>query len=155
MIKVIWPKFQWCLGPFTMLLVEASSETELFRHLSDYLSEIPNFENKKLSGSSFFSKFIKFQKCGKISEKRYFFWDNCIWIGFIKLSLLRRGYFSSAANVLKGSPKIFHVNKRDFFQLNWLGNGQWIWLRCSDGDFNSAYSHLPCCLLKGPLKRDF
>ena len=43
-----------------MLLVEASSETGLFRHLSDYVSEIPNFENEKLSGSSFFSKFIKF-----------------------------------------------------------------------------------------------
>ena len=59
-------------------------------------------------------------------EKKIFFWDNCIWIGIVKLSLLRTGEFSSAANVLTGSPKIFHVNKRDFFQGNSLGKDQWV-----------------------------
>ena len=32
----------------------------------------------------------------------------------LKLSLLGTGYFSWAANVLTSSPKIWHVNKRDF-----------------------------------------
>ena len=46
--------------------------------------------------------------------------DNCIWIGVVQLSLLRTGDFSSAGNVLSSSPKIWHVNKRDFtFQLTW------------------------------------
>ena len=61
------------------------------------------------------------------TEMFFFYYDNYIWIGIVKLSLLRTGYFSSAANVLTSSPKIFHVNKKDFFQLNWLGSDEWIW----------------------------
>ena len=71
----------------------------------------------------------RFQKCSKRLTKILRFWDNCIWIGIIKLSLLRTGYFSSAANVLTGSPKIWHVKTRYFFQLNWFGSGQWMWKR--------------------------
>ena len=79
----------------------------------------------KLWSSSFLSKCSKsnldFKNAAKIWEKVFCFWDNCIWIGIVKLSLLRTGYISSAANVLAGRVKSFHVNKRDFFQLNWLG----------------------------------
>ena len=60
-------------------------------------------------------------------EKLFSFWDNCIWIGSVKVSLLRTGNFSLAANVFTSSQKIWHVNKRDVFQLNWLGSDQWIW----------------------------
>ena len=127
MIKVLWCRFQQCLGTFTILLVEASSETGLFRHLSDYVFGV---------------------------RKIFSFWDNCIWIGIVKLSLLRTGYFSSAANVLTTTPKSGHVKNRDFFQLNWLGSDQWIGKMCCDVDFNSASTSLPCCLSKGPLKRD-
>ena len=81
--------------------------------------------------------------------------DNCISIGIVKLSLLRTGYFSSAANVLTSSPKIWHVNKRDFFQLHWFGSDEWIWLRWSLTYLNSAWARLPFCLSKDPLKRDF
>ena len=48
----------------------------------------------------------------------------CIWIGIVKLSLLRREYLSSAANVLTSRAKISHVNKRDFFQVNGLESDQ-------------------------------
>ena len=71
----------------------------------------------------------------------------------MKLSLWRTRYFSSGANVLTTSPKIWHVNKRDFFQLNFLGSERWISSRCCNVDFNSAWPRLPCCLSKGPLKR--
>ena len=37
MVKVLLFSFQQCFGPFTMLLVEGSSETELFRHLSNHV----------------------------------------------------------------------------------------------------------------------
>ena len=52
-------------------------------------------------------------------QKKYFenvfcFWDNYIWIGIVKLPLLRTGYFSLAGNVLTSSRKVLHVNKRDF-----------------------------------------
>ena len=82
------------------------------------------------------------------------FWDNCIWIGMVKFSVLRTWYFSSAANVLISSPKIFHLYKRDFSRLNWLGSDQWIRWKCCDADFNSSWARLPCCLLKVPLQRN-
>ena len=114
---------------------------------------------RPLWASSFFPKRSKFQmhfkNTAKNSEKVFCFWDNSIWIGIVKLSLLRTGYFSSAANVLTSSPKIWHVKNRDFFQLNWLGSYKWIWQRCCDADSNSACARLPCCLSKGRLKGDF
>ena len=110
-------------------------------------------------GSSFSwkrSKFeIHFKNAAKNWEKVFCFSDNCIWIGIVKLSLLRTGYFSSPANVLTSSTKILHVNKRDFFQIHRLGSDNWIRSRCCDADFNSAWVCLPCCLSKDPLKRDF
>ena len=102
-----------------------------------------------------FKMFKFFKIASKNWGKKFCFWVNCIWIGIVNLSLLRTGYFSSAANVLTSSPKILHVNKREFFQLNQLGKNQLIWWRCCDGYFNSALASLSCCLSKGRLKRDF
>ena len=68
-----------------------------------------------------------FKNAAKNWEIDFSFLDNYIWIGIVKLSLLRTGYFSSAANVLTSSPKIWHVNKRDFFQLIRLGSYERIW----------------------------
>ena len=48
-----------------------------------------------------------------------------------------------------------HVNKRDFFQLNFLGSDRWIWKKRSDADSNSDLARVPCYLSKGPLKQDF
>ena len=132
MIMVLRSRFQQCLRTFALMLVEESSEMWLFRHLSDYALGVKS----------------------KSWEKAFCFWDNCIWIGIVKLSLLWTGYFSSTGNVLTTSPKIWHVKNRDFFQLNWLGSDQWIGKMCCDVDFNSASTSLPCCLSKGPLKRD-
>ena len=98
---------------------------------------------------------IDLKNATKNSEKVFCFWDNCIRIGIVKLSLWRRGYFSSAGNVLTSRPKIWDVNNRDFFQLNWLEYAQWRGYRCCDGDLNSALAPLPCCLSKGSLKRGF
>ena len=131
MIKLVWCTFQECFGTFTMLLVEMSSETRLFSDLSDYVFEVCNFGNTKSTRVLIFFKrikfYCKFQQCSKKFRKSFCFWDNCIWIGIVKLSLLRREYFSFAANMLRSSPKILHVNRRDFFQLNWLGSDQWVW----------------------------
>ena len=94
-------------------------------------SESIRAEIQKLWGSSFFSKYSKFNIDFKIAqknlEKMSCFWGNCVWIGMVKLFLLRTGYFSSSTNVLASSRKVLHVNKRDFLQLNWLGSDQWIW----------------------------
>ena len=70
---------------------------------------------------------LDFKNAAKNWEKVFFFSDNCIWIGIVKLFLLRTGYFSSAANVLTSSSKIWHLNKRDFFAHNFLASDKWLW----------------------------
>ena len=103
----------------------------IFRHLSDYVFLVRNSEIQDLWASSFWSKCSKFQldfkNAAKNSENVFCWLNNCMRIGIVKLSLLRTGYFSSAANVLTSSRKILHVNKRDFFELNFLGIDPWLW----------------------------
>ena len=60
----------------------------------------------------------------KIEEKFSVFGIICLWIGRVKLSLLRREYLSSAVNVLTNSYKALHLTKTDFFRLNYLQNDQ-------------------------------
>ena len=56
----------------------------------------------------------------KNSEKINYFWDNCIWIGCVKLSLFRREYLSSAVSVLTKIRKILLITNRNFFWVNCL-----------------------------------
>ena len=66
-----------------------------------------------------FSKGSKFNADSKNeqknSEKTFCFWDKCIWIVTIHLSLLLREYLSLAVNVLRKGLKNFHVSKSDFY----------------------------------------
>ena len=50
----------------------------------------------------------------KVEKKLFVSEDNCIWIGCVKLSLLRREYVSSAVNVLTNSYKVFISLKETF-----------------------------------------
>ena len=118
---------QQCLGPFTMLLLKVSSEMGLLRHWSNHIFGIRIFGNISAMRVVFFCKCLKFnidfknaKKKNKKKTDNSFFWDKTIWIGHVKLSLLRREYWSSAVNVLRNSLKIFHITKRDFFQLSCL-----------------------------------
>ena len=56
----------------------------------------------------------------KIEKKLLCFLDHCVWIDCVNLSLLRRENLWPAVNVLTNSPKILHITKRGFFQLNWF-----------------------------------
>ena len=98
------------LRTFAMLLVKASSETVL---LAIYLTTIWDsviLKIQNLWGSSFTLKYLKFnlhlKNAAKNWEKVFSFSDNSIWIGIVKFSLLKTGYFSWAANVLWSSTKI-------------------------------------------------
>ena len=51
-------------------------------------------------------------------RKSFLFGENCVLIGCVKLSLLRREYLSSAVNVLTNSYKALRLTKTDFFRLN-------------------------------------
>ena len=147
------------MDTFTILIVEGFSEKELFRHLSNHVFGFCNFENTKALRVTFSPKRSKvrldFKNSAKNKEKILDFWDNCIWIGMVKLSLLRTGYFSLAANVLRSCPKNWHADKSDFFQLNLFAIDQWTWLRSCDAHFNSAWARLACHFSKGTEKRDF
>ena len=118
LIKVTRCRFEQCLFTFTMPLLKGSSETGPLRHLSNHVFGVRNFGNRKSMKVIFFFKTSKisdrFQKWTKNWEKVFCFWDNCIWIVIVNLFLWTTRYISSAANVLRSSPKIWHVNKRNF-----------------------------------------
>ena len=59
----------------------------------------------------------------KIEKKLFIFEINFRFV-FVKLSLLRREYLSSAVNVLTNSYKALRLTKADFFGLNYLPNDQ-------------------------------
>ena len=68
--------------------------------------------------SSFFckcSKFhVDFENARKIPEKAFRFWDNCFRTCCVKLSLLRREYWSSAINVKTNTYKALLLIKQTF-----------------------------------------
>ena len=161
-----WIWKTWCDANFNSAwaevpccLSEGPLKGDYFDIYLTTFSESVNSEIQKLWGSIFVSKCLEFnldfKNTAKNWEKVFSFSDNSIRTGIVKFSLLKRGYFSSASNVLTSSTKILHVNKRDFFQLNWAGNDHWIWQKCCGIDFNSAWQHLPCCLSKGPVEQNF
>ena len=82
MVKVLSFRFQQCLGPFTMLLVECSSEMGLFIHLYSQVFQSP--QSKKTSGLriifalKMFKIESKFRKCKKKDEDKRFFSGSCI-----------------------------------------------------------------------------
>ena len=124
-------RFQQRLCTFTMLLFQGSSQTALFRHLSNHVFAVRNLRNTKATRVMFFRKCLKinidlknaWKNCGNV----FCFEGNRIWTDIVKLSVIRTGYFSRPANVLTSRTKILHVNKTDFCQLNWLGTNQWMW----------------------------
>ena len=77
-----------------------------------------SFGNTEARRVIFFWKCLKFNADSKNAEKNpekiFCFWDKCIWIVCIQLSLLIREYLSSAVNVLRKGLKNFHVSKSDF-----------------------------------------
>ena len=124
MRKVLWCRFQQCLGTFTMLFVEEMSETGLFRNLSGRVSGVCNFGKSKSMRVIFFPKYLKFIAAFRIpakdSEKIFCFWDNFIWISIFKLSLLRTGYFSSKSFFKKQSLDLAYQKQRlPSTQLRW------------------------------------
>ena len=118
MINMLWCRFQQCLATFTILLVEGSSQTGLFRHSCNHFVGVLNFGNGKAIRVIFFFKPLKFnldfKNVAENREKSFCFWNKCISIRIIKLSLLRIWYLSYAANVLTSSPR-FCMSIRETF----------------------------------------
>ena len=73
---------------------ETSSETGVFRHLSKHVFRAQEFRKYRIYEGHLFTKCSKFnadsKNAEKNSKKMFCFWDKCIWIVFIHLSLLIR-----------------------------------------------------------------
>ena len=114
-------------SPVTMLLFEGSSETGIFRtgiYFTTYF-RFCDIRNTSAMRSIFSWKYSKFNQAFKNAETNFFFfWNNCIWIGYLKFSVLKRGYLSSAINMLTNIFKTLHITMRYFLQLNWLHSEQ-------------------------------
>ena len=63
---------------------------------------------------------VDFQNAGKNPENVFSFWDNCMWMGCIKLSVFGREHVCTALIVLTNSLQLLHITKRDFLELNCL-----------------------------------
>ena len=129
MVQVLLFRFQHYFGPFTMLLVEGSSQMGLFRPLSKHVFRSLQVQKyNSYEAHLLFENLQNWIQISKIQQKigkmLFCFRDTCIWGWCNKLSLLRRDYLSLEVNVLTNSPKIFHLTKRDFFQLNCLHSDQ-------------------------------
>ena len=116
---MLWSRFQQCLGTFTILLVEVSSETGLFTALSEEVFGVRNFgKTKSVTVIFFVSKCLKFtldlKNAAKTWQNVFYFSHNSMSIGIVKLSLLRTGYFSSSGNGLASSPKVFMSIRETF-----------------------------------------
>ena len=89
----------------------------LDNHLTTFF-RVCNFEKTSSMRVIFLLKMFKiwcrFQICSKKLGKSVCFWEKCISIGGIKLSLLRREYMSLAVNLWTKSLKSFHITKGDF-----------------------------------------
>ena len=116
--KVLWSRFQQCLCTFTVLLFEGLSETGLNRHWPKQVFAVRNGGNTKALRVFFFQNIQNFNADFKKAEENFkkfsCFWENCIWIGIVKLSLLRTGYLLLAANVSTSSPR-FYMSMRGTF----------------------------------------
>ena len=126
MVKVLLFGLQQCFKSFVMLSVEGSSEKRPFKLLC--CNTFRSAKSRKYisyEGHPFlwnlqnWIEVLKMQKKKKIRNV-FFFWENCIWIGSAKLSLLSRYCLSSAVNALRNSLTILYITKRDFFQRNYL-----------------------------------
>ena len=128
-----------------MLTVEESSETEVFRHLSNHIFRSPYFGKYRSYERHLLWKMFKiwcgFQKWSRKFRNIFSFLDNFIWIGCVKFSLLPREYLSSAVNVLTQSHKISGVTKRNFSQLCVPhSNGKIRW-KLHQADFSSVWKN--------------
>ena len=122
-LNSVWAPLPYCLSKHPLKWDFLDSYLTTF-------SESLTSKVQNLWGSSFSSKCLKFKtnfkKAAKNWSNVFCFWDNCIWIGIVNLSLFRTGYISSAANVWTSGPKIWHIKKKDFLEHNFLASDQWI-----------------------------
>ena len=144
-----------CHVPFGRVIWSGTFYTFILTRFSQAVAS----EINKLWASSFFRKYSKFkldfENSEKNQEKVFSFWDNCMCVGCIKLSLFGREHLPTAVIVLTNRLNLWHITKRDFLQLTCFPVEQEICRRCFRSDLHGVYTRLPCSFWKGNLKRNF
>ena len=123
-LNSVWRRLPCCLSKGTVK-----------RHFLDsYVIvswRVGNFGNTLATRVNFYLKMFKIecrcQNCRKKLEKVCQFWDNILWNGYVKFSLLRGEYLSSAANMLTNRHNILHITNSDFFKLNITRGDKQVW----------------------------
>ena len=107
-----------CHVPFGRVIWSGTFYTYIYPRFSQAVAS----EINKLWPSSFYWKYSKFnldfENEEKNWEKCFSFWDNCMWMGYIKLSILGREHLPTALIVLRNGLKLSHITKRDFLEVN-------------------------------------
>ena len=107
----------------------------------------------------FFAKYSRFYvdsaNAGKHSENIFWFWDNFIWIGCVRHSLLLREYLSLGVNMLTNSLKISVTTKTEFFGLTFFISDRKIWQKYCRAYLTSVSDTLTCWLFISVLTRGF
>ena len=128
MLKMLPFRIEQCLSQLPCCLLKGPLKWDFLGiYLTTFL-RVRSFGNTSAMRVIFFLKvfkiFFAFQKGRKSWEIFFCLWDNSVWIGCVKLSLLRREYLLSAVNALTNSLETLHITKRDFFELNCLFSDQ-------------------------------
>ena len=118
-------RFQRCFGPFLCYLWKGPLKRDFLDIYLTTFFGVPKFKNPSAVRVIFFWKWSNLninsenaKKKKKHSENTFPFLDNYLWKCCNKLPLLRREYLWSEVSGLNNSPKILHIIKRDFFNLN-------------------------------------
>ena len=91
MIKNLCYRFEKFFGTFSMLVVEKSSETWLYRHFFNHVFRVRIFANEKAVRVIFFSKYSKFNLDFRIAAKNWekvFFVSEIIACELVSLNFL-------------------------------------------------------------------
>ena len=134
--------FQQCFGLFNILTVKGCSEMGLFRHLSNHVFRSCNFlKYISYDGHLFFQNVQSLIYISEMKQKmqKKFFVLNIIAFELVaKNDLLRRGYFSSAVNVLTNRHKISGITKTNIFQRSFPESNERIWWKCCGAVFRTV-----------------
>ena len=159
MVKVVCFSFDQCLVPLTRCLLKGSLKGDFLEIFLTSPFRVRHMGNTSAIRVIFFLKYWKFNVGFTNAvinwENVFHFWDSCMWIGCLKLSVLTREYLSSVINMLTNILKNFHITKRVLFPTQLPS--QWsinmvkvVWVR-----FQHCLLHLTCYFPKGPRKEDF
>ena len=124
LITVLLSRLQLCLESLNMLTVEGCYKTGLLRHLSNHVFRSLEFRIY-ISYDAQFD--VDFRNAIKNFEITFSFLDNWNSIGCGKFVLSPREHFLATVDVLKNSPKISNITKREIFQLNFFDIDETIW----------------------------